>query len=129
MKRRIKRKFTVTIGNQYSTNVLAETKGDAINYAIPKIFGHDCFWFPDFGVPECGQVFRVMKKTNYNAAIGNIPVTDKVMVNVHAVSPMSPGFKKQLMLDQEQANRVNAEISKRFEEQEKRKEAEKLMVN
>lgn len=112
--KRIKRKFSVLVGN-HSTTVLAETKSRAIDRAVLKMFGSRCFWFPNSGIPGYGQVFMALQPTEHNSNPGNSSQTNMVSVTVEPLAPKSVAFLKQEAGDREENDRVMAAIHKQQE--------------
>jgi len=112
--RRYTRAYHVSIGNK-STIVYTDDKTAAIDRAITKLYGADCFWFANHGLPRYGQVFRVLRPTKYNSNPGNLSVTYRVRVDVEPIGKPSREFIKQQKADLEENERGNKYLQIRYE--------------
>ena len=106
---RIKRKFKIEIDGHQAT-VLAETKTEAIERGIHKIYGTDCFWHEDSGLPGYGQVFRALRPTKNNSNPGSSSVTYQRGITVTPLAPKSTKFIAQEAADRAE---VDAEAEAR----------------
>lgn len=81
-----------TDGNRTKLNFLTrrdtresyETKLDyVIRLAVEKVYGKNCFWWPDSGLGwRYGQVMRSLKPTKHNSTPGNTSVTNRISIDV-----------------------------------------------
>lgn len=105
--KRITRKFYVGVfptserekNLAHSLVVCAENKQQAIEYAIPRMYGSRCFWFADSGLPEYGQVFMALPRTKNNSNPGNSAVTYRASLKVQPLAKKSRAFLRQERTD------------------------------
>lgn len=116
--RRYTRAYEVTIGTK-STTVHVESRDEAIDRAVTKLYGSRCFWFADSGLPGYGQVFESLRATKYNSNPGNSSRTRRVGIDVDPIGKPSRNFLKQQRADRTE----NARISEimRVEDERKRR--------
>lgn len=112
--RRYTRAYEVSIGNK-STVVHTEDRAGALERAVTKLYGSDCFWFADSGLPGYGQVFRALRATKYNSNPGNSSVTYRVGIDIEPIGKPSRNFLKQQQEDREENERINAELKMQYE--------------
>lgn len=107
--KRFKRRYCVIIGD-LSTNVDVESKSDAIERAVEKLFGSQCFWFPNSGIDGYGQVFEALPTTRNNSAPGNSSKTSTISIEVTTVGKPTNNFIRQCKQDKIDMMDINAEI-------------------
>lgn len=107
--RRYTRAYSVTIGNK-TTVVHTENRETALDRAVTKLYGADCFWFADSGLPGYGQVFQALRPTKNNSNPGNSSVTYRVGKDIEPIGKPSRNFLKQRRADREENERIDAEL-------------------
>lgn len=111
---RITRKFAVTIGDE-SCVVCVENKSAAVQPAVTKMYGADCFWFANHGVPGFGQVFRALRATKNDSQPGNSSVTYQVGIDIEPLAIKSAAFRAQEKQDKIREQAANC-LSERLQE-------------